>query len=247
MKRYYVQFLFLALPFSFLSGQGSGTAYHQMSFTYGFHLSAMDLAERFGAHWSIGLGLEKIRNDKWLYGLEFNLQFGNQVKEDVLAGLRSDRGIIIGINETKADVFLRQRGAYYGMTIGRQWILGSTVSPHRIQWRLGGGLWQHKIRIVDDSNSVPQLHGQFTKGYDRLSNGIATKQVLNYTYKSNKNNLHMFLQFEALGGIIRNRRDWDIASRKKLDRRRLDATFGIRIGWILPLGTGGTEKEDIYY
>ena len=165
----------------------------------------------------------------------------------MLTGLRSDRGIIIGDNETKADVFLRQRGAYYGVHLAYLKPMGQLTGPHFLRLGLGAGLWQHKIRIIDDGNTVPQIRGDYKKGYDRLSNGLTLKQSLNYTYKSTRTNAHFFIEIEGMEGFIKNRRDWDILEQKKLDNSRMDITYGLRVGWILIIQGDRDTKEDIYY
>ncbi len=238
---------YVLLSSTMLHAQKTDVATTQLKFSYGLQNSGLDLADRFGSHFSLGLALEHMPKEYLSLGLEFNLQFGNQVRQDVLSGLRSDRGIIIGDNETKADVFLRQRGAYYGIYAGYIRTIGSPKGPHYVHFALGVGLWQHKIRIVADGNTVPQLRREYKKGYDRLSNGPALKPSINYTHRSLKSNAYFFVQLEMLGGIIRNRRDWDFATEQKLDEKRTDLSYGLRVGWVLTIGKRSLTQEDIYY
>ena len=51
--------------------------------------------------------------------------------------------------------------------------------------------------------------------------------------------------FEFNQAFTQTRRDWDFAEMRKLEGRRVDLRFGVRLAWTLPFYTG--TAEEIYY
>lgn len=217
-------------------------------FTYGAQLPAGTLQERFGPNFIAGGGLDWQWGAKnWVLGLDAQYLFGNEVKEDPLAGLRTKEGYIIGNDREVADIPLRERGFYVGLTAGRVFPVNSVQST-RAGWRfnLGLGFLQHKIRIQDDpQRSVLNLNDTYKKGYDRLSNGLAFQQFFGYQALSKDRRSNFLAGLELLQGFTRSRRSFDFATQTRDQQKRVDLLIGIRLGWILPFYI--EKAEDIYY
>ncbi len=214
--------------------------------SYGFHLPAGDLARRFGTNLTFGLGLEWMSRNNWFIGLHHHYLFGEQVKEDPIALLRDADGNIPGENGEPSYIRLRERGFASGLHFGYLWSL--TPNP-RSGLRLEGGigLLQHKIRVQEDPQSfVALVHGDYKKGWDRLTHGLSLRQFIGWQTLSENRRINFFIGIELEEGFTRNRRDYDFATMGKLDERRFDMLIGLRAGWIMPFYLN-QNPEEIYY
>lgn len=210
---------------------------------FGTHLPGGDLAKRFGQDGSFGGALEFATENNYFLGVDGHYFFGNKVKEDPLAILRTPEGDIIGNNQLVASVFLRERGYYIGASVGKLFALGHMRSGIRLT--LGAGVLRHKIRLQDDTESVGQITGAYAKGYDRLCGGLALNQFLGWQHLSANRRSNWTAGLEFNQGFTTTLRDWDFSEMRKLDGRRADLRFGIRVGWTLPFYLGGANA--IYY
>ena len=218
------------------------------SLSYAGHKPGGDLANRFGNNFSFGTGAGLITNKgNWLVGLDFAYLFGGEVKEDVVASLRTPDGYIIGNDRGYANIELRERGFYAGGYIGKLISIGLPNPRSGIRVTLGAGLLQHKIRIQDDPLSgVPQLSGDYKKGYDRLSNGLAFSEFIGYQVMSMDKRVNFYAGLEFTQGMTMSRRDFNFDTRTKDETERKDLLFGIRVGWVIPLYFG-KEAGEVYY
>ncbi len=225
--------------------QGTGFL---LGFSYGLNWPAADLSDRFGQHFSAGLSTEWITPKKdIIFGLDGQFIFGQQVKTDVLAALRTPEGYIYGNDKSIADIQLRQRGFYVGGKIGKI-ILPAADNPRAgLKLTLGIGFLQHKIRIQDDpSRSVPQLSQEYKKGYDRLTNGLALNQFVGYQKLAPDRGLNFFIGIESIQAFTANRRSFNFDTQSSDTENRLDLSFGIRAGWVLPFYYGKAQDEISY-
>ncbi len=207
-----------------------------------------NLQDRFGNSLSFGLGADIITNDKnWILGLEGFYIFGTQVKEDVLASLRTPQGEIIGNDRSYADIQLRERGYYVGLLAGKMFIIPSKEKRSGVRVTVGGGLMQHKIRIQDDPvRQVPQLLGEYRKGYDQLSNGLALNQYIGYQMLSNDGKINFTAGFEFTQGFTKNRRNYSYNLMAQDTTDRMDLLYTFRVTWILPFYFGRGTDEIFY-
>ncbi|MBK6932322.1 MAG: hypothetical protein IPH12_16270 [Saprospirales bacterium] len=178
-----------------------------------------------------------------LLGLEGHYIFGGKVKDDPLAILRTPEGDIIGNNQLVADIALRERGYYFGGMIGKLFTFSEKRSGIRLS--LGAGWLQHRIRIQDNTNSVVQVSGEYAKGYDRLTGGLALNQFIGWQHLGAMRRSNWYIGLEFNQGFTKSLRSWDYSEMRRLDGKRTDLRFGIRVGWTLPLYLSGAEK--IYY
>lgn len=214
---------------------------------YGWHAPGGDLADRFGNSLSPSLGLDWMQEQSnWLLGIQGTLFFGQNVKEDVLAPLRTTDGGIIGNDRQFADIQLRQRAYYAGIHMGKLLSLGADNPRSGLRLTFGGGLMAHKIRIQEDpSRQVPQLSGEYQKGYDRFTLGPALRQTVGYQLLSKDGRINLHLSLESLQGFTRNQRPLNFDTRQSVNETRLDLLWGIRANWTLPFYQG--EGRTIYY
>lgn len=217
-----------------------------LNFGYAPQIPLGDLDDRFGLNFAAEVSADYITENNWLIGVQGLFLFGNNVEEDVLAGLRTEAGDIIGNDRSPADIQLRQRGAYYGLRVGRLIGLFEDNPRSGIRINLGVGLLQHRIRIQDDPfRTVPQLEGEYFKGYDRLTNGLALHQFIGYQVIGKNNGINLTAGFEFFEGFTQNRRSFNFDTREANTDSRLDILAGFRVGFTLPFYLG--NAEDVYY
>ena len=222
------------------SGKSKAVLAH---FTLGGHLPAGDLSKRFGVNGSLGAATEFITPHNWTFGLEGAFLFGSKVKEDPLAILKTPAGEIIGNDRAIATTRLQERGMYLGATIGKMVTFGEKRSGLRLT--MGGGWYQHSIRVIDDSRTVVQIRGDYEKGYDRLTGGPALQQFIGWQQVGYGREMSWLIGFEFNQAFTNTLRAWDFNEMRKLDAERVDLRFGIRLAWTLPFYTG--TAEEIYY
>lgn len=216
------------------------------NFTYAVQLPAGDLDESFGLNYNLGVNVQYMTKKKFLFGANVNYLFRDDVKIDVLANLRTMEGEIIGQDREYAVVSLEQRGVYAGLEIGKILPIFAVNSNSGIRIVLGGGMLQHKFRLDDKTGDVPQLAGDYIKGYDRLTYGFALSEFIGYQYLSTDKLINFYAGFEFVQGFTQNRRSWDYLENRRMDEKRLDLLNGFRIGWVLPL-YGTDNPEEIFY
>jgi hypothetical protein len=228
----------------YTSNEGTILAFN---LSYGTQLPGGDLIDRFGVNINTGAGLQLFFNSNWMLELEGQYLFGSRVNTDVLAPLRSPEGYIFADDGGPADITLRQRGWWLGLSAGKLIALHPTNPRSGLRISLGAGLLEHKIRIQNDPQAfVPALTTEYRKGYDRLSNGLALKQFIGYQHFSLKRRVNFFAGIELIQGFTASRRSWNIDEMAREEGSRLDLLFGFRAGWVLPFYLG-EKGETIYY
>jgi len=216
-------------------------------FSYGAHLPGGDMAKRFGPGFGIGTAFQRLtKKGNFLYGLQGRFLFGSDVREDVLSGLRTKEGYIIGNDRNPADIQLRKRGRYLGVQAGKLWSVSPTNPRSGIRTSLGAGILQHRIRIQEDPlRAVQQVQGDYAQGYDRYSSGPSIYQLIGYQVFSKDERINLYLGFEGFQAFTRGQRDIQFDLQGPYLEKRLDFLWGIRAGWVMPLYSG--KGRTIWY
>jgi hypothetical protein len=219
-----------------------------ISASFGTQMPSGDLEARFGNNLNVGIGIEYARIPSgWIFNVESSYIFGNTVKEDVLKLLRTSDGNIINDLNAYADVNLRERGLYTGATVGKIFKLHDDGNRFGgIRFTLGAGWLYHNIRIQDNQDAVSQLSGEYARGYDRFTAGIATTQFLGYQVISRDRTVNFYIGLDATEGFTKNQRGFNFDTGQRDDRKRIDILYGVRIGWQLAIFTN-QKAEDIEY
>lgn len=214
-----------------------------LHFSFGGQLPAGDLADRFAGNGTFGGSVEYLTANNFFMSVEGQGIFGTEVKEDPLSILRTPDGFIIGNDRALASVALRQRGLYIGGNIGKLFAFGKHRQGLRVS--IGGGWTRHKIRVQDNRKVLTQITGDYIKGYDRLTAGLALNQFVGWQFLGKLRRSNWMLGLEFQQGFTTSRRDWDFAEMRKLEGNRLDLRFGIKAAWTLPFYF--TKSSEIYY
>ncbi|MEO0732609.1 MAG: hypothetical protein AAFZ52_07230 [Bacteroidota bacterium] len=214
---------------------------------YGPFASAGDLNERFGSGFAIDGGLSWTpANSGWELGARVQYGFGNEVKEDVLAGLRTRDGFIVGNQREPADVQLRQRQLFVGPTLGYTLRI-SRNQRAGLHLKFSPGYFFHRIRIQDDPiQGVAPLADALRPSYDRLTGGFAVHQFLGYQQLAENRRLNFYVGGEILAGFTKGLRAFDIPTGgPPSSNGRTDMLFGLKVGLIIPFYFG--EGREIFY
>jgi hypothetical protein len=218
-----------------------------LNFGYSYQTPLADLEARFGNNAALSLQTSLLTKNNFVWNLKYGFLFGENVKQDVIKGLRTTEGFIVGTDRNIADIQLRERGFFVGADIGKLFIIPAANARAGILVQLGTGLLQHKIRIQDDPQRiVPQLSEDYKKGYDRLSNGIALHQFIGYQYLSANNRINFSIGIEAFEGSTQNRRDWNFDTQSLDSQSRTDILLGVQANWILPIMLKKNPETIIY-
>lgn len=204
--------------------------------TGGYSQPGGDLADRFGPNFSIGGTVHRKLRSNWLIGIQGDFIFGNEVRENgFLDDFRNSQGALISQDGLYGTVLLYERGWRAEMRVGKILPLLGPNDNSGLLMMAGAGFIQHKIRIESQGDNLPYLQGEYTKGYDRLTNGYCLSEFIGYVNFGNRRRVNFFLGMEATQGFTQSRRDFDFDLRAKDDRKRNDLLFGVRAGWIIPL------------
>lgn len=213
---------------------------------YGLILPAGDMAKRFGMSSKVGGNVLHKTTKNFLYGVDGYFLFGNLIAEDSLAiNLINSDGYITGTDGLPADVNFFLRGYLATVKMGKIFEFGKAKNPGSGLFVLGGvGYMQHKIHIDEKSQAVPQLQGEYKKGYDRLTNGPALQQNIGYIHLNKNRRVNFWVAFEMVQAFTKNQRSFNFDTKTSETGRRTDLLFGLRLGWILPVYA--QSKEHFY-
>ena len=229
--------LFSIVSFAQVNIQDSVVFSPIVDFSYSYKIPDGDLAKRFGPSSEIGAAFFIKTKKNFLFGLDWNYMFGDEVREvEFSNGFRDMNGGVLGNNGLYSEIYFSERGFTLSAKFGKI-ISVLAPNPNSGFMILGGvGFIQHKIKIEDKYQEVPLLSGDnYYQGYDRLSNGILFTEFIGYRLLSNRRLVNVFGGFEFTQGITKNRREINFDTGLKDDSQRLDLQMGIRIGFSLPL------------
>ena len=221
--------------------KGKGILLH---IALGQHKPYADLADRFGSHSSLGLGLDFMTRKNFVFGLNGDFLFGTKVLEDPVSILRTPEGDLIGSDQTLVDFKLAQRGWLFSGHLG--YLIGVRGKRSGILCLVGAGWMQHKIRLQDNTTNFTQISGDYVKGYDRLTGGLAIKQFIGYQHLASRSGLNWFGGFEAVQAYTEPLRSYDFSTMTVPQGSRKDISIGIKLGLTLPFFKED-NPEEIYY
>lgn len=217
------------------------------SFHFGWQWPSGDMEERFGSNGVAGASFNIKTRKNFLYGVDFSYLFGTRVKEPgLLQNLYTEAGEIIDNEGQIAPVIIQERGYTAMANVGKIFNWFGPNPNSGVIVKAGLGFMQHKIRIEHQENVINQLEGDYLKGYDRLTNGIAFSQFVGYYYMSNSRLANFYLGVEFVQGYTQGRRDYNFDTRTTDDSKRRDMLNGFKFGWIVPLYKRQPDEFYIY-
>ena len=209
-------------------------------------LTAADLADRWGFNNQIGLDLTNKFKNNVTVGLNAGFIFGNQLRDtSIFSNLFNDFGTITGTAGTPADILLLMRGAVGHFSAGYVWNRFGN-NPNSGIWLSGGlGYMMHKIRIESLYDNVPQLQGDYRKGYDKLTMGASARQFIGYLYQADYRLIKFYGGIELIQGFTKNVRTYNFDTGGPEDEWRFDMTYGLKVGLVMPISQ--RTRGEYYY
>ena len=234
--------VFLSCLFGYYKAQityDSSMAFPYFQAHVGYQIPGGDLAKRFGNNMSAGGAMIYKFKRNYLVSIQGNYFFGKNVKDDVLSQLetatKSGQVFVIDNQGMPADLRVNERGWNLTINFGKIFYIGGVNKNRGIQYEVGLGYFQHKIKLYDAQKKVAAVKADWVKGYDRLSIGPCLYQYLGYTYLSSNRFVNFTLGFEMYYAQTQNVRYYDYSTATVDDKKRNDFLFGFRFGWILPV------------
>jgi hypothetical protein len=194
-----------------------------------------DMADRFGYNFNVGGFFNFKLKNNWLCGVDGSFIFGNEVRENPISYMMTKDGYVINTSGLYATLSVYERGFHFSGKAGRIFNFFGPNPNSGLMTTIGAGILQHKIRIEEKDNAVPALKGDYRKGYDRLTNGLAITEFIGYVHCSNSRRINFFAGFELTQAFTKSRRDWDFATMMKDDKSRVDLLYGVKVGWFFPI------------
>lgn len=218
-----------------------------LSVHYGFGFPSGDLSERFGPSHQIGGSFLFKSATGWNLELEGNFIFKDKINnpDSILSGISTPDGVIDMLG-TLSNIMLTERGFTAFVKAGKLVPIPKINPNSGIMFQIGAGFMQHKIRIDVPNNNVPQLDGDYKKGYDHLCNGPAVVEYVGLHYQGNNQRINFKIGIESVQAYTQNRRVYYFNDMKYADEKRFDMLTSIKVGWMLPFYPK-TKTEYYYY
>lgn len=216
-------------------------------FSYGYDISGADLGKRYGGNFHVSISpTYYFNNTNFSLGINADFLFGYNVKINPFDNLITFDGQIINTEHYLSALTTSERGYIAGIFASKIFPFQDINKRHGIRLDLGVGYMSTWIRFKDELGSIPQLEGEYLKGYDRMSNGWALKEFIGYQYLKKKSKINFTTGFEFLQGFTKSIRGYNYDLGLQDNENRLELLFGVKIGWILPIYIENSPEE-IYY
>ncbi|WP_107038344.1 hypothetical protein [Brumimicrobium mesophilum] len=223
-----------------------GTPY--IGIHYGGNWTGGDLADRYGFTNSLGSHAGYKTKKNWIYGIDGNFFFGDNILIDGLAqNLQDKNGQVFNSSGSPATVLLFNRGFNINASVSKIFPVLSPNPNSGIMLQLSAGYLWHKLRIESQEDEIPQLQGDYLQGYDRLTTGANTSQFIGYNFMANRGIFNFYAGIYFLQGFTVNQRDvfWDHPDEKVSKDLRIENMTGFRFGWLIPIYK--RETKDYYF
>lgn len=220
---------------------------HLVSAQFQLTFPGADLADRFGQNQSIGVDWRYKTKSNFTFGLEYNWMYGSNVKELVmLDSMIGESGEVIDKDGVFSVIRINQRGHNGFIKVGKIVPLGVNKNSG-LFFELGAGVLYHKIDVMAPEATVPQLNGEYAKGYDRLTGGWAFKQFIGYQNLAPNRRANFIIGFDFMQARTESLRPYNFDTREADTKQRLDLIYAIKLGITLPVYTKKVEDEEFYF
>lgn len=235
-------------------GKSSKGAYRNsvlLCFNYGRVTTKGNLGQRFGGANTVGF------TAAYKFGKNFQVQagintiFGSIVREyGVFDTMIGKSGYLIDVNGNYAQVKQYMRGYHWHIDLGKIIPVNSFDRNSGILLTGGLGFMQHKIKYTFQRTLLPQLEGEYAKGYDRLTNGLMFRGFVGYQRIDPKAMFNFIAGVEYLHGFTKNRRSFNFDTRVAETASRNDIMLGLKVGFMITISgrkSGAKKGEEERY
>jgi hypothetical protein len=221
--------------FSQANIRDSSFTFYMLGATIQYQAPSADMATDFGNNLNFGGFFQIKLKNNWMFGVEGEFLFNDGIKNNnLLSGISTPEGNIIDQDGAFAIVSLQERGFLFSLKAGKLFPVIGPNPNSGILATVAPGFLQHKIRIETKSD-VPEISGDYVKGYDHLTNGVALTEFIGYMHCGNTRLINFFAGFEFTQASTMNRRAFNFDTMSKDNSQHLDLLIGIKAGWFFPL------------
>lgn len=208
-----------------------------------FDIPGGDMGKRFGLSYRIGPAIMYKTKSNWMFGTKADFILGNKIREDsLLINMLDNNSTILNNAGQRVGIRIYEQGYMLGIQAGKIFSLSKTNSDNGIMALTTVGFMQHRINVFDRDKSIPQIRGEYRKGYDRLTNGIFVEEYICYNYFANNGMINFNIGLDITAGFTRGRRDYLYDVMRTDVGSRMDILFGIRGGWYIPIFKKKSEE-----
>jgi hypothetical protein len=216
-------------------------------FSYGVDLPAGDLADKYGLNLRFGASTSYyFANSNISIGISGDYLLGQKVKNDPVSNLRTSDGYVVSTGGLQNSLKMSQRGLVFGAYLSKIFPLKPDKIRTGIRLDIGCYYLGHWTHFNDEFGVVPQLVGEYKKGYDKMSGGFALKEFIGYQYLDQKSRISFIAGFEFFQAQTKNLRYHNYDTATNDISKNFDMLFGVKAGWILPIYIEKNPQE-IYY
>lgn len=207
------------------------------------------MADRFG--WNSGIGVDcKFKFEKgWMIGGSYSWGFGRNIQpaaQDIFDSLTGPSGEIIDQDGLYSVIRLNERVHCMAIEGGRLFPVSKLNKNSGILIQVGVGAMYHRIDVYASTAKVPQVTGDYEKGYDRLSGGLMFNQFIGYQHLDPKKQINFNIGFMAQQAFTSSLRTTQFDIREHDNTERTDLLNGLRVGITLPIYTKRPEEEQYF-
>jgi hypothetical protein len=215
---------------------------------FGAWIPGGDVGETFGSGLETGLSLGYKWPSNWILTGEGSFLFGSNVKigGTVFSQIQTDLGYLLNSNGQYSLENVNMRGWSAGVHVAKitGW-LGHNPSSGII-FGLGGGYLRHWMGIKYNQEFIPQISGEYAKGYDRMHGGMYLRQSAGYHHAGNKRKINFLLTLEFTQAFTTNLRGFNFDTEMADTQSKLDFFSGLRFTWFFPMYEKGLEQYYYY-
>ena len=190
----------------------------------------------YGNVWTVGgqFGLKLKKNAFMCFQAEYI--YGNEVKqEDVLRNIRTSEGGVIEFGGQLTNPIIDMEGFSLAVMGGYVFPVIGPNPNSGILVCAGPGFIQHRIVIDYRDAQIPQLEGEYLRGYDRLSNGFSMNEFIGYVHYGKRRLVNFYAGFSFVQSWTQNKRGYNYDDAEKDEQIRFGSLAGIRLGWMINL------------
>lgn len=214
-----------------------------ISLSYDYQFPFADMGKRFVSYSMPMLTYDVHHKSGYVFSLSAGYMYRDSVKENGLLSQIEKDGYLLDGSGQIVNVFLFQRGYTLSAKISKKFNLGSPKIY--LLAGMGAGFMQHKILLYSKDFYLPQVQGEYAKGYDRLSNGFMLQQSLLLVHQPRGRSYLLFAGLNALQGFTQNRRSYNFDTMGPDLSKRKDFSIGLQFGFSIIFNR--KIPQDYYY
>lgn len=213
---------------------------------YGYRIPGGDMKDRFGGNSTIGFDADFKYENNWTLGIGYHWMFGRNVNDrDMFDNLIGREGQIIDQDGMFSVIRFNQRGHMLDAHGGKIFPIGKNRNSGIVVTAGIGMIW-HRIDIQASTAKVPQITGDYEKGYDRLTGGFALNQFVGYQFLDPKKQVNFRIGFCATQAFTKSMRSYDFDIMGYREGNRTDMLSGFKAGLIIPIYTKDPDEEQYF-